>query len=46
MSEFHCKYQIDVLTSGRVYLADILYNDVATFYFMEVTHFNLSFKEN
>ncbi|XP_054749210.2 A-kinase anchor protein 10, mitochondrial-like [Lytechinus pictus] len=35
MSEFHCKYQIDVLTSGRVYLADILYNDVATFYFME-----------
>ncbi|XP_071493415.1 A-kinase anchor protein 10, mitochondrial-like [Diadema antillarum] len=34
-SEFHCKYQIDVLTSGRVYLADILYNDSATFYFME-----------
>ena len=36
-SEFHCKYQIDILTSGRVYLADILYNDSATFYFMEVS---------
>ncbi|XP_038059188.1 A-kinase anchor protein 10, mitochondrial-like [Patiria miniata] len=34
-SEFHCKYQIDVLTTGKAYLADILYNDTATFYFME-----------
>ncbi|XP_023930046.1 A-kinase anchor protein 10, mitochondrial-like [Lingula anatina] len=34
-SEFHCKHQIDVLTSGDVYLADILYNDTAMFYFME-----------
>lgn len=34
-SSFHCKHQIDVLTSGTVYLADILYNDSALFYFME-----------
>ncbi|XP_076363344.1 A-kinase anchoring protein pkaap isoform X1 [Tachypleus tridentatus] len=34
-SNFHCKYQVDVLTSGSVYLADILYNDAALFYFME-----------
>ncbi|XP_022251243.1 A-kinase anchor protein 10, mitochondrial-like [Limulus polyphemus] len=34
-SNFHCKYQVDVLTSGSVYLADILYNDTALFYFME-----------
>ncbi|XP_066298167.1 A-kinase anchor protein 10, mitochondrial-like isoform X1 [Branchiostoma lanceolatum] len=34
-SEFHCKHQIDVLTSGDVFLADILYNDTALFYFME-----------
>ncbi|XP_074643501.1 A-kinase anchor protein 10, mitochondrial-like [Tubulanus polymorphus] len=34
-SEYHCKYQIDVLTSGTVYLADVLYNDAAMFYFME-----------
>lgn len=36
-SEFHCKYQVDILTSGRVYLADILYNESATSYFMEVS---------
>ncbi|XP_043525621.1 A-kinase anchor protein 10, mitochondrial isoform X3 [Frieseomelitta varia] len=34
-SEFHCKHQIDVLTSGNVQLADILYNETAFFYFME-----------
>lgn len=34
-SVFHCKHQINVLTSGKVYLADILYNDTAIFYFME-----------
>ncbi|XP_064647696.1 A-kinase anchor protein 10, mitochondrial-like isoform X2 [Lineus longissimus] len=34
-SDFHCKHQIDVLTSGKVYLPDILYNDTAMFYFME-----------
>ncbi|XP_011878257.1 PREDICTED: A-kinase anchor protein 10, mitochondrial [Vollenhovia emeryi] len=34
-SEFHCKHQIDVLTSGNVQLADILYNEPAFFYFME-----------
>ncbi|XP_035218822.1 A-kinase anchor protein 10, mitochondrial-like isoform X2 [Stegodyphus dumicola] len=34
-SNFHCKHQIDVLTSGNVFLADVLYNDSALFYFME-----------
>ncbi|KAF7381004.1 hypothetical protein HZH68_015879 [Vespula germanica] len=34
-SEFHCKHQIDVLTSGNVQLGDILYNETAFFYFME-----------
>lgn len=35
-SDFHCKHQIDVLTSGNVQMADILYNETAFFYFMEV----------
>lgn len=35
ISVYHCKHQIDVLTSGSVTLADLLYNDVALFYFME-----------
>ncbi|XP_050464170.1 A-kinase anchor protein 10, mitochondrial isoform X1 [Cataglyphis hispanica] len=34
-SQFYCKHQIDVLTSGNVQLADILYNETAFFYFME-----------
>ncbi|KAK7488210.1 hypothetical protein BaRGS_00020517 [Batillaria attramentaria] len=34
-SEYHCKHQVHVLTSGRVYLADILYNEHALCYFME-----------
>ncbi|XP_014296575.1 A-kinase anchor protein 10, mitochondrial isoform X1 [Microplitis demolitor] len=34
-SKFHCKHQIDVLTSGDVKLADILFNETAFFYFME-----------
>lgn len=34
-SDFFCKYQIDVLTSGNVVLEDILYNETALFYFME-----------
>lgn len=34
-SPYHCKHQVDVLTSGSVSLADILYNDSALFYFME-----------
>ena len=36
-SDFHCKHQIDLLTTTSVHLADILYNDVAMFYFSEVT---------
>ncbi|KAB0794362.1 hypothetical protein PPYR_11201 [Photinus pyralis] len=34
-SDFFCKHQIDVLTSGNVALDDILYNETALFYFME-----------
>ncbi|XP_033226118.1 A-kinase anchor protein 10, mitochondrial [Belonocnema kinseyi] len=34
-SDYHCKHQIDVLTSGNVQLADIMYNETAFFYFME-----------
>lgn len=34
-SDCFCKYQIDVLTSGKVVLDDILYNETALFYFME-----------
>ncbi|XP_012277813.1 A-kinase anchor protein 10, mitochondrial [Orussus abietinus] len=34
-SDFHCKHQIDVLTSGNVQLTDILYNETAFFYFIE-----------
>ena len=35
-SEYHCQHQIDVLTSTKVLLPDILYCDSAMFYFMEV----------
>lgn len=34
-SDFHCKHQIDVLTSGNVQLADILHNETAFFHFIE-----------
>ena len=34
-SQFHAKHQVDVLTSGQVLLADILYNETALFHFME-----------
>lgn len=34
-SPFYCKHQIDVLTGGKVFLSDILYNQNAMFYFME-----------
>ncbi len=36
-SEFHCKHQIDILTGSQVHLADMLYNESALFYFMEVS---------
>lgn len=35
-SEFHGKHQIDILTGTEVHLADVLYNEVALGYFMEV----------
>ncbi|XP_044754738.1 A-kinase anchor protein 10, mitochondrial [Coccinella septempunctata] len=35
LSDFYCKYQIDVLTSGNIVLYDILSNETALFYFME-----------
>ncbi|XP_056635747.1 A-kinase anchor protein 10, mitochondrial [Diorhabda sublineata] len=34
-SDYFCRYQIDLLTSGNVILDDILYNETALFYFME-----------
>lgn len=34
-SYYFCKYQVSVLTSGHLRLADILYNDSTLFYFME-----------
>ncbi|XP_045171774.2 A-kinase anchor protein 10, mitochondrial-like [Mercenaria mercenaria] len=34
-SVYHCKYQVEVLTGGKLHLTDILYNDTALFYFME-----------
>lgn len=34
-SDYFCKYQIDIFTSGNVVLDDILYNETALFYFME-----------
>ncbi|CAH3021848.1 unnamed protein product [Porites evermanni] len=34
-SSHYCKHQIDILTSGKVFLSDILYNQNAMFYFME-----------
>ena len=36
-SDFHCKHQIDILTGTQVQLADVLYNEAALFYFMEVS---------
>lgn len=35
-SHHFCKYQIEVLTSGTVFLADILFCESALFYFSEV----------
>lgn len=34
-SDYFCKHQIDVLTSGNIVLDDVLYNETALFYFME-----------
>ncbi|KAL3856182.1 hypothetical protein ACJMK2_010964 [Sinanodonta woodiana] len=34
-SEHHYRHQMEILTSGRVFLADILYNETSFFYFME-----------
>jgi len=42
-STFYRKYQIDILTSGKLQLLDVLYNDNAMGYFMEVcdySHYN------
>lgn len=40
-SHHFCKYQIEVLTSGSVFLADILFCESALFYFSEVSGPNL-----
>ena len=35
-SEFHYRYQLEILTGGKLVISDILYNDTCLFYFMEV----------
>ena len=35
-SEMYSNYQVDILTSTHISVADILYNEMAMFYFMEV----------
>ena len=35
-SEFHYRYQLEMITSGKLLITDILYNDTCLFYFMEV----------
>ncbi|WAR03614.1 AKA10-like protein [Mya arenaria] len=34
-SVYHCKYQVDVLTGGKLHINDVIYNEQALFYFME-----------
>ncbi|XP_052234505.1 A-kinase anchor protein 10, mitochondrial-like isoform X2 [Dreissena polymorpha] len=34
-SAHHCKYQVEVLTSGILHITDVMYNEQALFYFME-----------
>uniref|UniRef100_A0A8C7MX31 A-kinase anchoring protein 10 n=1 Tax=Oncorhynchus kisutch TaxID=8019 RepID=A0A8C7MX31_ONCKI len=41
-SHHFCKYQMEVLTSGSVFLADILFCESALFYFSEVTLLSLA----
>lgn len=36
-SYYHCKYQVNLLTSDNLRLADILFHDRTLFYFMEFT---------
>ena len=35
-SEFHYRYQLEVITGGKLTIADVIYNDTCLFYFMEV----------
>lgn len=42
-SHHFCKYQIEVLTSGSVFLADILFSESALFYFSEVSRTSFVF---
>lgn len=35
-SEFHYRYQLEIITSGKLSITDIMYNDTCLFYFMEV----------
>lgn len=34
-SAYHCKYQIDILTGGNLTIEDIIFNQMALFYFTE-----------
>lgn len=35
-SEFYYRYQLEIITSGKLSITDILYNETCLFYFMEV----------
>ena len=39
ISEYHCKYMLNILENRRLQLSDILYDDLAVVYFLEVSIF-------
>ncbi len=42
LSECHCKYICNILERKELTLADVLYDDIAIVYLLEVTHINIS----
>ena len=38
-SEFYYRYQLEIITNGKLSITDIIYNDTCLFYFMEVICF-------
>lgn len=38
-SEYHYRHQMEIISSGKLIITDILYNDTCFFYFMEVSTF-------
>lgn len=37
-SEYHYRHQLEIITSGKLTITDVLYNDTCFFYFMEVIY--------